>query len=127
MAENPTRMQYLENMQESLKSGIIKKAKIYTCNDYAVLIKNDSADYLREEFDADHIMNALEYFGGCPERCRLVLELENGLEIGIMPSLKKEIRALDEIDREEILKRLDELSTGKTPHPWEIKIDMWPL
>ena len=80
-----------------LQNSHIGKARLYTMKDYAIPSRNDQPEgQPLDTFEADKVMEAFRRFATHPERCMLVLELENGREINIYPSLKAKATAFGE-------------------------------
>ncbi|MFY9461617.1 MAG: hypothetical protein WAP51_00245 [Candidatus Sungiibacteriota bacterium] len=99
-----------------LQNSGIGKARLYTMKDYAVPSRNDQPEgQPLDTFEADKVMEALRRFATHPERCMLVLELENGREISIYPSLKAEATAFGEPKKE-----------NEPDYLWQIVAGVWP-
>ena len=96
----------------------VARALLYTMKDYAVESRDNSADGPpRDIYEADKVMNAFEEFARCPERCLLVLEMQDGREISIYPRLKAEATAFGETKKEGI---------PEPEYAWEVAVDIWP-
>ena len=102
-----------------MSEGKVRRALLYTCKVYGVASRNNNVeDRPCEVFEAQNhksIMEALVAFATCGERSRLVLELDDGREISIMPVLQEDCLAYGE--------------TGyipSSPVSWDISLDIWP-
>lgn len=102
----------------SKQTGKVVSARIYTCKDSGIPSRDNTClKSPRATYNADQIMGAIHDFAYLPERCKLVLELDNGQEISIMPILKKGVAAFYD----------EGFDPSKTPKsPWDIEVEVWP-
>ncbi len=101
-------------------NGRVICAKLFECNVSGVPTRDNSlCGGPVRTFGPCQVMEGLEALINAKERSRLVLVLDNGREIGIMPILKEDALAFEEAG---------DLS-GKSILPsgnWDIAVDVWP-
>lgn len=102
-------------------NGKIVRAFISTCKHCAFPSTNNEVQPTPlVSFDGpDHveILKALDLFAGSLERSMLTLELDNGLEISLVPSLTEE--SAKELEAEPYYPEFKP--------KWEIKVEVWPV
>ena len=99
-----------------MAEGKVLRALLYTCKDYGFASKNNHVEdrpyKIFEATDHTFIMRAFVDFAKCVERTRLVLELDDGSEIGIMPVLQDSHQSRHH--------------GPDSPVKWDISVDIWP-
>ncbi len=105
--------------REGLQTGKVVRMALYTMEDYAIPSRNDQTyGTPRDTFGPDEFHKALLEFATCQERCRLVLELDNGREVALWPHLKEDAVAFGETEKEMV---------PEPKYSWQLMINVWPV
>ncbi len=110
------------------QEGRVVSAAIYTCRQSGVLSRNNTClEKPQIIYSADQIMQAFEDFAGSPERCKLVLTLDNDREISIMPVVRKDVAIF--VDGRDTVADIEKKIADLKNHPerpWEVSVELWP-
>ena len=97
----------------------VRRAVLYTCKEYGIPSRcNHLLEHPRDIYEGDgnnSLLQALTEFAASRERCALVLELENGREITLCPTLHDDYPAFGERGYD-----------PRAPVKWDATVEVWP-